>query len=173
MKILSFFILCLGLALIISCGNKAETTNEASSQSNELSVTPPTDGMTTTGTAPGGSVPHYQCPAGHVEGNADGQGKCPKCGADLVHNAAFHATQQNSGASPENAIQVNPTNQSGEGTIQLNTPTATTPTAPPPAQNAAGEFHHICPKGCAGGAGTPGNCAKCGTALVHNDKYHK
>lgn len=41
-----------------------------------------------------------------------------------------------------------------------------------PAQNAAGTWHYTCPKGCAGGAGAASACAKCGTTLTHNAKYH-
>lgn len=50
------------------------------------------------------------------------------------------------------------------------------PTAPPtaePAQNAKGVWHYTCPKGCEGGAGAQGACAKCGTALAHNAAYHQ
>lgn len=42
-----------------------------------------------------------------------------------------------------------------------------------PAQNAKGVWHYTCPKGCEGGAGAQGNCAKCGTALAHNAAYHQ
>lgn len=41
-----------------------------------------------------------------------------------------------------------------------------------PAQNAAGVWHFTCSKGCPGGAGTQGNCAKCGNPLTHNAAYH-
>ncbi|MBK8954152.1 MAG: hypothetical protein IPM34_01160 [Saprospiraceae bacterium] len=47
------------------------------------------------------------------------------------------------------------------------------PTTPEPAQNAKGVWHYTCPKGCEGGAGAQGNCAKCGTALAHNAAYHQ
>jgi hypothetical protein len=45
-----------------------------------------------------------------------------------------------------------------------------TPKATP--QNAKGVWHYTCSKGCAGGAGSAAPCAKCGTVLVHNTKYH-
>lgn len=38
-------------------------------------------------------------------------------------------------------------------------------------QNAAGEWHYTCPNGHPG-AGAAGNCATCGTALVHNQAFH-
>ena len=46
------------------------------------------------------------------------------------------------------------------------------PTAPEPAQNAAGVWHYICSNGCAGGAGVAGNCTVCGSPLAHNAVYH-
>jgi hypothetical protein len=49
--------------------------------------------------------------------------------------------------------------------------TTPTPKAEPP-QNAKGVWHYTCSKGCAGGAGTAEPCAKCGTLLAHNTKYH-
>lgn len=41
-----------------------------------------------------------------------------------------------------------------------------------PAQNADGVWHYTCGKGCAGGAGTAGNCTTCGGPLAHNKAYH-
>lgn len=168
MKFLSIFVLFISMSLIIACGNKAETTTETASDTPAL--TTETSGQQAAAPA-GGSGAHYQCPSGHPEGNSNDKGTCPKCGAELAHNAAFHGAQPANGQTPQNAIQVDPSSVQGGG-LQTGTPTAATPTPPPPAQNAAGEYHHICPKGCAGGAGSPGNCAKCGTALAHNDKYH-
>ncbi len=58
---------------------------------------------------------------------------------------------------------------------QGNMPDNMTPSAPPqpePAQNAKGVWHFTCSKGCPGGAGTKGNCAKCGNPLTHNQAYH-
>jgi hypothetical protein len=45
------------------------------------------------------------------------------------------------------------------------------PKAEPP-QNAKGVWHYTCSKGCAGGGGSAAPCAKCGTVLAHNTKYH-
>src|SRR5690606_39189010 len=102
-----------------------------------------------------------------------GQGKCPKCGADLTHNAAYHTNQGGAaGENPANAIQVNPSN------MQMTTVTAPPTTVsgsatPPPGQNAAGVWHYVCPNGHAeGGSGSQGSCPKCGTALTHNQAYH-
>lgn len=41
-----------------------------------------------------------------------------------------------------------------------------------PAQNSAGVWHYICPKGCPGGGGSATPCPKCGTLLAHNQAYH-
>ncbi|MBK9109469.1 MAG: hypothetical protein IPM92_14125 [Saprospiraceae bacterium] len=51
-------------------------------------------------------------------------------------------------------------------------PTTAPPTAEP-AQNAKGVWHYTCPKGCPGGAGAQGKCAKCGSDLAHNAGYHQ
>lgn len=53
---------------------------------------------------------------------------------------------------------------------------ATQPAAPQtaePAQNAKGVWHFTCPKGCEGGSGAQGTCAKCGGQLAHNAAYHQ
>jgi hypothetical protein len=67
-------------------------------------------------------------------------------------------------------------------TIPVTGPVATTSSAQPavspptqkvePAQNAQGVWHFTCPKGCKGGAGANGPCAKCKTPLTHNVAYH-
>lgn len=54
----------------------------------------------------------------------------------------------------------------------LSNPAAPTlPNQSTAAQNAAGEWHYTCPNGHPG-SGTAGNCASCGTALVHNQAFH-
>lgn len=53
-------------------------------------------------------------------------------------------------------------------------PKAATPNsimAEPP-QNAAGVWHYICSKRCAGGSGAEGSCTNCGAPLLHNTLYH-
>lgn len=55
------------------------------------------------------------------------------------------------------------------------TPTSVNPPAAPaaePPQNAEGVWHYTCSNGCAGGAGSQGNCAQCGSPLQHNQGYH-
>ncbi len=47
------------------------------------------------------------------------------------------------------------------------------PASAEPAQNAKGVWHYICAKGCEGGAGAQGTCAKCGGPLQHNAAYHQ
>ena len=44
--------------------------------------------------------------------------------------------------------------------------------SPEPAQNTKGVWHYTCAKGCEGGSGTQGTCAKCGGPLQHNTAYH-
>ncbi len=55
-----------------------------------------------------------------------------------------------------------------------NTQNVVTPPPPKtePAQNAQGVWHFTCPKGCKGGGGAIGPCAKCGATLAHNQAYH-
>ncbi|MBK7358340.1 MAG: hypothetical protein IPI45_10600 [Saprospiraceae bacterium] len=59
-----------------------------------------------------------------------------------------------------------------QGTSGSTTITPPAPGTAEPAQNAAGVWHFTCSKGCPGGAGTQGNCAKCGNPLTHNAAYH-
>ncbi len=109
----------------------------------------------------GSTEAHYKCATAGCTGTGDTQGKCSVCGADLVHNQAFHNQAPGApGSSPANAVPVNP----------ANSPAATT--APPAAKNAKGVYHFTCPKGHEG-AGSAGNCAKCGEALTHNQAFHE
>jgi hypothetical protein len=71
---------------------------------------------------------------------------------------------------PTTAANVPVTGQQVNPTTQVVTPPA--PKAEP-AQNAKGVWHFTCPKGCKGGAGAVGPCAKCGTQLTHNAVYHE
>ena len=52
------------------------------------------------------------------------------------------------------------------------TPPPATPPAAEPAQNAAGVWHYICSKGCAGGGAKGDVCGTCGGPLAHNQAYH-
>lgn len=155
-----FYTLVLSAAFgLAACGGQETNANsEGAGQAADPAPGLSTSPATANAPAPaGGTVFHYTCPQGH-EGGSNAQGNCAQCGAALVHNQAFHA-QQPQGSDPGNAITVNPTNG--------------TPATPPPAQNAAGVYHYTCPQGHEGGSGAQGNCAKCGTALVHNQAYHQ
>lgn len=100
----------------------------------------------------GGQVYHYVCAKGCQGGVGDAPGNCPVCSNKLSHNQAFHS--QNTPTPNQPQSQFNPQRK------------------PEPAQNARGEWHYICTKGCAGGAGKPVACNNCGEKLVHNQKYH-
>jgi hypothetical protein len=169
----SLLVICLGLAMS-SCGNKAETTT--------------TDGQTMTGDSMGATattvpvatevspetaeqgVPgqaHYKCTKAGCTGTGDAAGKCPICGTDLAHNAAFHGTPTAPGSTPEKAVTLDPA--TGKPAI---TPVAGSAT-PPPAKNEAGLYHFACSKaGCDGGGAAAGKCPKCGGDLAHNPAYH-
>jgi hypothetical protein len=126
----------------------------------------PAASMPTTGGQPSstGTEPHYKCTTAGCTGSGAAQGKCPVCGADLVHNQAFHAQSTGTpGSTPDKALQVTP---QGGATA---TPPTTTPTAT--AKNAKGEYHYKCSKGHPGAA-SAGNCSTCGEALTHNQAYH-
>jgi hypothetical protein len=121
-------------------------------------------GAAATGGATTGSQAHYTCQTAGCTGSGAAQGPCPVCGADLVHNQAYHSQGAGStpGASPSTPVMIDP------ATGQPATPAQTTP---PSAQNAAGEYHYACPAGHAGAA-SAGNCSTCGAALTHNTAYH-
>ncbi|WP_228851806.1 hypothetical protein [Aegicerativicinus sediminis] len=93
-----------------------------------------------------GGVFHYICNDGCAGGSASA-GNCATCGKPLAHNQAYHSNTNN-------------------------TPTAA-PFATGANNNTAGVFHYTCPKGCAGGSGSAGNCAICGTTLAHNQAFHQ
>ncbi len=98
---------------------------------------------------------------------------CIVCFAVVTFNScknekkAEPAAQQAAPAESAPAIQTSPDLTPVAGPDQATPP----PTSPP--QNAKGVWHYTCPKGCPGGSGSAGNCAKCGTALVHNAAYHE
>lgn len=130
-------------------------------------ITPvtPAEGQAAATGAPGQA--HYICTKAGCSGTGDAQGKCPVCGSDLSHNAAFHNTAPGTtpGTTPQNAVTLDP------ATGKTTTPV--TNATPPAEKNAAGVYHHTCTKaGCDGGAGSPGKCPKCGSELAHNPAYH-
>lgn len=92
------------------------------------------------------TVFHYICPNGHEEAGSNMQGTCSICGVALVHNQAYHQTQQQ-------ALQNQPATE-------------------PQEMNPTGVYHYTCPNGHPG-ANQQGNCPICGTALVHNQAYHQ
>lgn len=156
MKQLTLYFLLLSTFLLLTqCANEssapesaAEMTPETGIQINPVDVAAP------------GTVFHYICPNNCEGGGGPGQGACPVCGTELVHNDAFH---NNPGVPPDDVRM-------------LNTPPELTPPTPPagePAQNAKGVWHYICTKGCPGGAGSATACASCGSTLVHNSAYHQ
>jgi hypothetical protein len=158
MKSIHFTTLILVAALMFSMacnGKKADAVNE------ETSTVPKTETKDSASfvNAAGADnvIQHFICP-NHCKGSGGpAEGKCPVCGTDYVHNDAFH--KGNSTPVPEPAMKIDPV-------THMAVPTHTE------AQNAHGVYHFTCPKGCAGGAGVAGNCAKCGTPLVHNTAFH-
>ena len=164
----SLFALCLCLG-IASCGNKPESTTTDPAQTMTGDSAGVTAVATNANATPETGVPgqaHYKCTNKGCTGTGAAAGKCPVCGADLEHNAAFHG-QPAPGANPDNAVKLDPA--TGKPVI---TPVAGSQT-PPPAQNAAGVFHFACSKaGCDGGGAAAGKCPKCGSDLAHNPAYH-
>src|SRR3990170_2741285 len=75
------------------------------------------------------------------------------------------------GSSPQTPIQVDPQNATPPVTT-INPVTTPPVAAAGAAQNAKGDYHFTCPKGCPGGAGAQAKCAKCGADLAHNQAFH-
>ena len=96
-------------------------------------------------------VYHYTCSDG-CAGGAAAAGNCISCGKALAHNQAYHANTNNTPLTTPTNTASTPTTESG--------------------QNAAGVWHYTCSNGCAGGAGSAGNCVSCGNTLAHNSAYH-
>lgn len=162
MKLSSLFLFAL-ISTIISITACKDTKGDATTETSTTTMPEGANGnpALSTGASASGEK-HYTCPTADCTGSGDAQGKCPVCGAELVHNQAFHNQAPGApGSSPDNAVQVNPTNS-----------TATT-TTPPSAQNAKGVYHFSCPKGHEGGSASAANCPKCGEAMTHNQAYHE
>jgi hypothetical protein len=139
------------LTLLAACGNDSQTDTSAGEDAPQISVLNEPSSV-----VPAGTVMHYICPKGCAGSGGPGQGACPVCGAEYIHNDAFH---QQPGAPADGAEPI---------TLQPPTPQ----TAEPP-QNAKGVWHYTCPKGCPGGAGSATACAGCGGTLAHNPAYHQ
>ena len=123
--------------------------NEKSNSSKKVEETPkPYVSPTPKSSKNVGVVYHYTCSKG-CQGGSDTATNCSNCGTLLVHNQAFH---NNTNSTPTNAPFNPQTTNSGK--------------------NAAGIWHYTCVNGCAGGAGTAGNCNTCGNPLAHNQSYH-
>ena len=83
---------------------------------------------------------------------------------------SFYACNEKTTTDSQKKVEPQPYNVSNSSN-QTNTANPNT-TTPEPAQNAVGVWHYTCSKGCAGGAGSAGNCATCGNRLAHNQAYH-
>lgn len=171
MKNVAILFSFLTLLLVAACGSDSTSNTDTTGASgdaatgtlsggaNSPTVMPAAPDAPMTAPAPAaatGGVEHYVCPKGCKGGGGPAQANCPACGTAFVHNQAFHAQDPKNAASP----------------TQMPTPTPAPAGTPEPAQNAAGVWHYTCGKGCAGGAGAAGNCAKCGGPLSHNTAYH-
>jgi hypothetical protein len=155
MKSIFSTLLIAGLLVFSAC-NETESTNTEGSDNLRTS----SDVMGTSPAASNtGGVQHYICANNCAGSGGPSAGTCPICGAEYIHNDAFHA---------QDASQEQPQITLGD---QNNT-NAATPPPTEPAQNAKGVWHYTCASGCAGGGGAPGSCASCGGALQHNDAYH-
>jgi len=172
--VLLFAFISTFISLTACKDNKADAATETPTSTSPEGATgeqPATFNTGTTGatSATGSKESHYKCTTAGCTGSGDAQGKCPVCGAELVHNPGFHSAAPGAttgtsavtpGSSPTNPVVVNPSN----------TPTpAQTPASD---KNAKGVYHYTCPKGHEGGAASAGKCAKCGEALTHNQAYH-
>lgn len=168
-RVLTCTLSLLAIIFLASCGEKDADVRDRARQSVKT-ITPSTtvtDATTTAGTVNNNGVPHYQCPNKCTGGIGDAKGPCPVCGTEMDHNQAFHAQ------TPTNLSTSEETSPS-ELLLDPAAPNANTitPQTVTPAQNAAGVYHYICPKGHAGGSGSKGTCAECGAALEHNEAYH-
>lgn len=160
------FLLLFSVVSFYACNSDSDARKE---EARENLVTPET-GTNSNSTAPNpetgepaqntSGVWHYTCPKG-CAGGAGSAGSCAVCGEALTHNQAYHA-QNNTNT---NATDFNPNSDATN-------PSTITPPTPEPAQNAAGVWHYTCTAGCEGGAGSAGNCSKCGSPLAHNQEYH-
>ena len=130
------------LAFMTIISCKGDDSAAKNDARNSLNV-PETVAPVTPAVQPSASVAHYICPNNCEGSGGAGAGNCPVCGTAYVHNQAFHNQPAGSTTTPANS-----------------------------AQNAAGQYHYICSNGCAGGSGSQGNCATCGSALTHNQAFH-
>lgn len=157
-NLLTFVLLTL---FAIGCSSEAGTTDSQAG-----TETPAT-------TANAGKVWHYTCPNNCANSGSDTQGNCPVCAGALAHNQAWHNLPENQATpTPTDPDQLSPIITT-DGQVTTTTIDPATPALKEPAQNANGVWHYTCGNGCAGGAGTQGNCASCGSPLAHNAAYHQ
>ncbi|MCB0651162.1 MAG: hypothetical protein KDC85_07800 [Saprospiraceae bacterium] len=149
--------LFLGLTFF-ACNNSADNATDAQATT-PVVTTPAGNNPAPANTTAASGVEHYTCPNGHVGSGGEAPGNCAQCGTELDHNQAFH-----------NAPAAQNPNSTATSPVFQNTQQPTQDSSP--AQNARGDWHYLCSNGCAGGAGAKGNCAKCGSALAHNQTYH-
>ncbi len=159
------------------CGSEYQHNQAYHDQQQPQPQAQPEVTTTPANAAVAGGVMHYICPNSCEGSGGDAAGTCPVCGSEYLHNDAYHnqgdgttTTTVNPSISNMRGPQAQPNGQ----TPNVQTTTPTMPQAPAPAQNAAGVYHYACTKsGCGGGAGSAGNCPKCGSALAHNQAYHQ
>ncbi|MCB9082091.1 MAG: hypothetical protein H6555_10310 [Lewinellaceae bacterium] len=158
--------LLVAVLLLASC-NSDKPNSAADTSAQPLSPTTSAPGATAPAATAVNASFHYICSKGCNNGG-DQLGNCTTCGAQLMHNDAYHSQNPNAGATtPPGGVSpvfVNP-----GGTTQ---PAQAAPQPADPPQNAAGVWHYTCPSGCAGGSGSPIACPTCGAALAHNQAYH-
>lgn len=156
-------VVCFMSVSFYACGDdKPETTTD-----NVATTTPANN------SAQGQIVHHYICPNSCAGSGGPAAGNCPVCGSAYTHNDAWHQLPENQAPNDiapnmlNNSQPIDFKNQANAPALPQDAPTAS------PAQNANGVWHYTCSAGCDGGAGAMGNCSKCGSALVHNSKYHE
>ena len=157
MKLSIFLILAFAGILISMTACSSKKTDPATQENTTTTGDTVIQGDPATTTAAVTSGHHFICPNNCAGSGGTEAGKCPVCGTEYVHNAAFHQGSNPPATTP--AMKIDPTTNAA-------VPTVTEP------KNASGVYHFICPKGHEGGAGAAGNCAKCGTPLEHNQAYH-
>jgi hypothetical protein len=188
------YVLLLAFAMasvaLISCGDDNASSKETANISSEQSPFP---GISSNNanegaqqapasvnigpSSPGEMVKHYLCANNCANSGSDNPGVCPVCGSNLAHNEAYHLPEQealraNSGAAAGSPFESTPPGIDFKNQINNSGAQPLTPPSSSPAQNSKGVWHYVCSAGCSGGAGTAGNCSKCGATLLHNDDYH-
>ena len=154
MKANQILLVALTLVLMAAC------TNDGKQRNNQTTTTHTFDNAATAV-----AIQHYICPNSCAGSGGDNPGTCPTCGSEYLHNDAYHTQGPGAQAQPQMP------QQQQQPQIQMQQPQMPQPQEP--AQNAAGVYHYICERGCAGGGGSAGTCATCGNPLVHNAAYHQ